>query len=122
MAAPERIYWDSMMFNHRIAGNHADIALLKDITDRAEKGDIEIATSTFTFCEVAKIQPDPTNPKALSNADQEKMIVEFFQNDFIIPVQLDRRISIITRDIVRSFASVKAKDAIHIASAIIANV
>jgi predicted nucleic acid-binding protein len=116
MPDPERIYWDSMVFNHRIAGTHPDMPILKHISDRAERGEIELLTSIFTLCEVAKVEP---TGQALTVEEQESRIDRFFQNPYILPIQVDRRVAQLTRSIIRQF-SIKGKDAVHIASAIIA--
>ena len=115
---PERIYWDSMTFNYRIAGTHADIAILKDVSERAQRGEIELLTSAFTLCEVAKVEPEG---ETLPPEEQERRIDEFFRNPYIILVQVDRRVGRLARDIIRRYSPIKGKDAIHIASAIIAD-
>jgi predicted nucleic acid-binding protein len=116
MAEIERVYWDSMTFNYRIAEKPEHIDIHRHVSDRAEHGEIEIATSAFTLCEVAKVEPATST---LSEEEQERLIVRFFENPFIILVQVDRRVGVLARDIVRRYGGIKGKDGIHIASAII---
>jgi predicted nucleic acid-binding protein len=117
MPGKERVYWDSVTFNYRIAERPENIDILRHITDRAERNELEIVTSAFTLCEVAKVEPATGNipPEA-----QERLISDFFKNSYIVLVAMDRRVAEVTRRIVRSHSGMKPADATHIASAILA--
>src|SRR5207253_3173401 len=52
----------------------------------------------------------------------ERIIVEFFENPYILLQQVDRDVAQIARNIIRKSTSIRGKDAIHIASAIRAGV
>ncbi len=114
----DRIYWDSCCFTSRIERTPGRIQILEHITDRAERGEIVIVTSAFTLVEVAKVNLPP----GLEHDEQERLIVDFFDNPYILPIQLDLRVAKIARDIIRNYSAIKGKDAIHIASAIQAGV
>ena len=44
--------WDSAVFIHRLEATPNQIEILRHVTDRAERGELKIATSAFTLCEV----------------------------------------------------------------------
>lgn len=111
---PDRIYWDSMVFVHRIQKTPEHIEILRSITRRAEMGEILIVTSSFTMCEVACLSAGGHDDDT-----QEKMIAEFFENPFIRTVQVDRRVARISRDIIRVLPNTPGKDAVHLASAVL---
>ena len=110
------VYWDSCVFIDRIQATPGTINVLRGITDRAENGAIRIATSLFTMCEVAKVAGVPLEE------DLEQMIVDFFDNEFIVPVPLDHFVAAKVREIIRATTRrLSSADAVHIASAIIAD-
>lgn len=104
-----------MCFTYRIDKNPAFYLDLKSITDQAEKGHIVLVTSVFTTAEVAKIGLDPKAP--IAHEEQERLIEEFFENDFIYLVATTPSICKRARQLVREF-SLKGKDAIHVATAL----
>jgi predicted nucleic acid-binding protein len=114
MPVEQRLYWDSSAFISRIQRTPGRIEVLEHITGRAEKGEVEIVTSAFTLCEVAK-----GDENALPE-DQEKTIVDFFENPYILVQQVDVFVAARTRGIVRRFG-LKPADAVHVASALAAN-
>lgn len=81
-----RLYWDSMVFIHRISRYPEHIAVLEHITTQAEKGETLIVTSAFTMAEVAMLSDGS------SDEEQEQAIENFFENDFIRLIPVDRRI------------------------------
>jgi len=112
--AIDRIYWDTVVFVYRIQERPEQIESLRRITNAAEAGEVEIATSTFTCCETASLWS-----RDLSEADQETIIRDFFDNPYIILQQVTRDVGQVARQAVRSLG-VKGKDAVHVASAILA--
>jgi len=115
MPVEQRPYWDSSAFISRIQRTAGRIEVLEHITGRAEEGEVEIVTSAFTLCEVAK------GDESVLPEDQEKMIVNFFENPYILIQQVDAFVAARTRDIVRGFG-LKPADALHVASALAASV
>ena len=111
LMAIDYVYWDSMCFIYRIGRKTEYITALEEITRRAENNEIMLVTSVFTLAEVAVV-----NDKA-SAIDQEKMIMDFFDNDFIYLVSFDEIICRKAREIVRT-CKLKGKDAVHVASAL----
>jgi len=86
------------------------------VIDDAAKGGTDIFTSALALVEVNK-HPDKD---AASGADKLR---DFFQNDYIIIVAMDRRAGELGRYLMqRHFPSLKPPDASHLASAVIANV
>ncbi len=115
MRSKERVYWDSDVFISAIQRHPARIAVLEQCTERAQRGELEIIASAFTLCEVAKVEGVPL-PE-----EQEQLILDFFENPYVLIQQLDTRVAARTRDIVRRF-NLPAKDAVHLASALQAGV
>jgi predicted nucleic acid-binding protein len=114
MARTDLVYWDSCVFIDRIQITPGRIEALREMTDRAERGELAIATSWLSLCEVAKVRGTDVH------AEQERMIVEFFDNEYIIPVQVDEFVAARTRDVIRRAQTrLPAHDAVHIASALV---
>jgi len=80
----------------------------------AEEGKILIVTSYITYVEVIKIKGEDgiVIPK-----EKEKMVQEFFEQEYIVPRIVDRQISELARDLIWAH-NVKPKDAIHAATAV----
>lgn len=114
MPTKKIIYWDSCVFIHRIERTPEHIGILEKITDAAERGEIAIVTSSFTLCEVAKIHKD--DPSMLPE-QQERLIVDFFENPYINLRSVDRFVGQKSREILRFKPSIKGKDAVHLATA-----
>ncbi len=106
-----------MCFVYRIKRRAENIAVLEHITELAENGEIVLVTSVFTTAEVAMVE-DKDDPNPLPEAEQERLIVDFFENDFIYPVSVTPDICKKAREIVRKYR-IKGKDAIHVASALV---
>jgi predicted nucleic acid-binding protein len=87
------------------------IVALEEVTRRAEKGDLILVTSVFTMAEVAQVD------ESADAETQEKMILDFFENDFIYVVAFDESICKSARQIIRS-TKMKGKDAVHVATAL----
>jgi predicted nucleic acid-binding protein len=123
MATARRIYWDASVWialiqQERIRDAGGKLiedryALCRNVILAAEKGQIEIATSTLSFAEVCK-HPD------IKNGNEDK-IAAFFENDYILPVNLDRSVGETARHMMMSGTALKPPDACHVATAAIAN-
>jgi hypothetical protein len=112
-----RVAWDSCCFIHRMQRTANHIKVLEQITYAAESGTVIIVCSAMAIAEVVKIDAGekPLTPK------QAKQIKAFFENDFIDLVAIDRFVGEMASDFVRGYG-IKPPDAVHIASAIIAQV
>ncbi len=109
----DRVYWDSMTFIYRLKRVPEHILILEHITKSAEQGNLLIVTSAFTMAEVAMVSDTEDDD------EQERIIEDFFENDFIRLIPVDRRVSKKAREILRVFPGVKGKDAVHLATACI---
>ncbi len=88
--------------------------MCRSVISAAVNGQIEIATSTFSFTEVCK------EPKIRDQA-QDK-IADFFENDYVLPINLDRAVAERGRELMmKGYSKLKPADACHLASAAIAN-
>ena len=110
------VYWDSCTFIHRIQQTPEHIDVLRQITDAAEKDKLSIVTSAFTLCEVAKVNKDV--PDILPE-EQERLIVDYFENPYIVLRSVDRAVAKKAREILRFKESIKGKDAVHVATAVL---
>jgi predicted nucleic acid-binding protein len=125
MASPRRIYWDACVWialiqkeqirdqNDRLVEDR--YGMCRNVISAAERGQLEIATSTLSFAEVCK------NPE-LKNRGEDK-IAPFFENDYILPVNLDRAVGERARALMLSgISKLKPPDACHLATAALSGV
>lgn len=110
--SPKPIYWDTDVFIHRIQKSPEHIAILQQITDAAERGEVVFVQSTFTISELVK---DPDGEKLTET--QESAIETFFENEFVIVRTLTEQIAFLSRRIAREHG-LKPGDAVHVATAI----
>jgi predicted nucleic acid-binding protein len=110
------IYWDSSVFIDLIEKTPARIATLQAITDAGQKGEVRIVTSALTLAEVSKLKN-----LALLDEWKEKLIIKFFENDYITVRAVDRGTSEHARPIIRAH-NLKPPDALHVATALLAGV
>jgi predicted nucleic acid-binding protein len=118
-----RIYWDSCAWIALIGDEKLPFpdgsvenrdALCRAVIDEAAKGGASIFTSAPALAEVNK-QPAGTPP------DLDK-IRDFFENEYIIIIQLDRRLGVLSRDLMqKGYSKLKPLDAVHLASAAVSN-
>lgn len=111
MATKERVYWDSSVFLAFLKQEEGRYKILRQWIERAENREVEIVASVFSLCEVAR------GPEDLLPEDQEQLIVEFFDNPYILIQQLDEAVARRARALVRELG-IPARDAVHIASAL----
>ena len=114
----DRRYWDACNFiaiiNHEGVKGAVCQAILDDA--RSDSPRVQICTSILTIAEVVK----PKNCVGLT-PEKDKEIDDFFDNDWIIAVNIDRATMREARSLQRQY-KMKTKDAIHIASAMFAEV
>ena len=119
-----RIYWDACtwialinkeMPNATNSIQHNRFDLCRETIKRAEVGEIEIVTSAFTLAEVCKRPPDPTSPA--------NNLPSFFNQKYILLVNVDKEVSLKAQSLLlANLAGLKPPDAIHLASALIAEI
>jgi predicted nucleic acid-binding protein len=94
-----------------LGGSDRD-TVCRAIIDEAKKGKVEILTSTLSFVEVCK--------KSDVRTVGEDKIGAFFENDFILPMNLDRIVGEHARLLMTSgYTGLKPLDAVHLASAVL---
>ena len=125
MAKVSRIYWDACTWiayinqEREVNGPGGTIEnrfeMCRSILDRADKGDIEIATSAFTLAEVCKPPNIDTSPL--------DRLASFFEKSYILIVPVDTAVGLKSQQIQGSgLANIKPPDAVHLASSQIASV
>ncbi len=105
------LFWDSNVFISRIEKTPGRITVLEQLTGAAEAGQLRLVTSALTLAEVAVIR-DAGLPD-----DQERLIVDFFENDYIVVRSVDRFVAEKAREIIRSHG-IKGADAVQVAVAL----
>jgi len=109
-------YWDSSCFLGWLKQEADKIDDCRGVIEAAKNGDLDIITSALTFVEVLYLKHRDPIPK-----EEAEKVKRFFENEFIIPVTLDREIAEIAQSIVWDY-KVKPSDATHIATALQADV
>ena len=118
MAKPIRVYWDACTWiaylnkeeDIDLPGGSTENRFLmcRYILGRAEKGEIEIATSAFTLAEVCK----DVKIKTLKN------LSGFFDRSYIFMIPVDKSIGLKAQDMeANGEINLKPPDAVHLASA-----
>lgn len=117
----KRVYWDSCTFLGLInqeAGKLNDCAA---VWKEAEKGDVIIYTSFFTFAEVFKVKCEEAG-KPLSE-EGDRQIELLLRQKWIRPAIVDERIGIASRRLMRHHPQCKKpSDGVHLATALALNV
>lgn len=89
--------------------------MCRDTLKQAEKGDIEIVTSAFTLAEVCKRNPTPSAPVI--------NLAAFFDQKYILLIPIDKQIGLRAQNLqLAGIGGLKPPDAVHLASALVANV
>ena len=115
---PRRVYWDACTWialiqreTIAVGGSDRD-TLCRAVIAEAKKNKIEILTSTLSLVEVCKA------PAIRATGDD--LIGPFFENDYILLMNLDRLVGEHARQLMTSrYAGLKPPDAVHVASAIL---
>jgi predicted nucleic acid-binding protein len=120
-----KVYWDACAWAAQIWNETVTLrdgtlehrgALCRAVVDGAVRGDTEIYTSAMVLIEVNK-HPDK-DPQVAGDK-----LRDFFENDYIVFVAMDRRVGELGRELMRSgLSGLKPADAAHLASAAVANV
>ena len=113
----QRRYWDSTAFIALFAEEEDRVDQCQGVLDAAERDEVEIVTSALTLSEVVHIRG-----RERLDADLEDRLVAFFEQPYIIIVDLTRDISESARELLWRHRHLRPKDANHLATAIYANV
>lgn len=116
MAIKPKFYWDACAWIGLINQEPDKIDSLRYVIEEAQKGKIEIWTSTFTLAEVFK-KKCSSNQAALDPAD-DTAFEDYLAQDFVQRVQVDTDVGTAARRLLRKFPTLrKPQDAIHAATA-----
>jgi predicted nucleic acid-binding protein len=113
VAAPTRRLWCACTIIDYLKGAERASPDCPQIIEQAERGETEIVVSALAEAEVVKLDAD--------DDQAEEKIREFFARPYVIRVALDIRVAETAREIARKYA-LKPLDAVHVASALRANV
>jgi len=110
----QRVYWDSSVFHALFGAEAGRVEGCKAIEEAAQKGLVQIYTSTVSFVEVVSIKgkPDKLDPS------HEIILAGYFSHKYIRPINCDRVIAEQARQLIWKYPHLHPKDAIHVASAI----
>lgn len=108
----DRRYWDSNCFLGWLKNEPDKYKKCQAVIEKAELGEIEIITSAFTLAEVLYLRKD-----VKIGPEQSGVIRKFFENEYILLVNVTREVAEIAQDVVWNY-QVHPKDAIHVASAL----
>lgn len=118
MAKLPRCYWDSSCFLAWLMPELPRVPACRQVIRAAECGEIQIVTSAVALTEVIKLNKGPIAiPK-----EAEDRINGFFRQEYIVIVQLTRTIAENARSLIWSYPHLRAKDALHAATALYAQI
>lgn len=108
----ERRYWDSDCFLSWLNDEPGKADLCGDVLVETSEGKILIVTSALTITEVLKLKGKSKIP-----VEQEKEVIDFFRNEYIVIRNVTRYIAECARNYVW-YNGINPKDAIHVATAV----
>ena len=112
----ERRYWDSDCFLGWLQAEVDKQEACRGVLEEANAGNIIIVTSALTIAEVLAMRG-----RAKLAPNKRLDVEQFFKHDYIAVQNLTRRLAEAARDVVLDHG-VAPKDAIHVATAVAANV
>jgi predicted nucleic acid-binding protein len=93
----------------------------KHIIEQAQRGDVELWTSAFTYAEVYK-KKCSINTVGIDVSDDQSF-EDYIEQDFVKLIQVDSDVGRAARRLLRAHPSIgKPQDAVHVASALLENV
>ena len=118
MAKTARRYWDSSCFIAWLKPEEDRYDACREVIRAAERGGVQIVTSTISLTEVIKLNKGPiVLPQTM-----ERTISDFFKQEYIVLIQLTRFIAESARALVWKYPALRPKDAIHAATALYAGI
>ena len=121
MTEKKKVYWDACIWFALIKQEPARYSQCEHVLNLARAGEIEIWTSSLTLAEVFRKQcgGEATGLPEAKDIEFE----DFIAQDFVFEVQLDHRVGIQARRLLRQHTPLKKpQDAIHLASAVLHDV
>jgi predicted nucleic acid-binding protein len=116
--AVELRYWDANAFLAYFQEEEGRVDSCEAVLELAEQGKVQIVTSALTLSEVLALRGKKRLPP---NALMKKKVIDFFKNEYIAVQNVTREVAELSRDLVWDHG-IKPKDAVHVASAIAADV
>ena len=113
MSSP-RFYWDANAFLSFFQEVPGQVVSCRQVLEAVERGEATIVTSALTLTEVVYIKG-----RVKMTSKDEDLIEGMFEKPYIVLIDVDRRTAENARHLLWRFASLKPKDAIHVASALI---
>ena len=114
---PQKVYWDANPFLSFFQAIPNQMDACRQVLEAGERGEIKIVTSALTLTEVVYIK----GRQKMTKKDED-LIQGWFEKPFIILMDVDRRIAERARQLIWQHESLKPKDSIHVASALVAKV
>ena len=122
--SPKRVGWDActwiaLIQKEKILDDKGKViedryALARSVIDLGTQGKIEIVASGLCLAEVSK---NPSDAKT-----KDDLVGPFFQQDYILIVPVDMQVGTIARGLMRGGHGLRPPDAVHLATAMVANV
>lgn len=112
MATDNIRYWDADCFIGWLAQESDKVDECQGVIRAGEAGEVRIVTSSLTLAEVIKLKRRTPLP-----SERQQEITAFFEHQYIIVRQLDRRTAERARDLIWNH-NLDPKDAIHVATAL----
>lgn len=121
MSDRRKVYWDACAWLGLLNGEQDKAAHLEVVWRKAQRGELEIWTSSFCIAEVYRLKCEK-GATGLSPENDAK-INNLFDQDFVYLVQLDTDIAKLAKSLLRAHDKLKKpSDAIHLATAVYWNV
>jgi predicted nucleic acid-binding protein len=121
LAVKPRYYWDACMWIALIRRESARFEACSQVIEQAQRNEIEIWTSAFTYAEVFK-RKCSGEPVGIDPAD-DKPFEDYLGQDFVTLIQVDTDVGIAARKLLRDYPVIaKPQDAVHLASALLQSV
>ena len=108
----EKFYWDSNCFLGHLNDEEGKAERCAGVLERSERGEVLMVTSALTLAEVLWLRGKPRLP-----VEQAEVVKRFFLRSYIRVHNLSRKIAEAAQSYVWEH-DIKAKDAIHVATAI----
>jgi predicted nucleic acid-binding protein len=109
---PSSVYWDACVFIDLLQQTAGRYDACEDCRQRAEKGELILITSAITIAEVNKLPSLGSLPEV-----QSRVILEFFENSYIVLRQVDRAVAEKAHELTRTHG-LMPMDAVHVATAL----
>jgi len=107
-------YWDACVFLAWLKRESDKVGQCEAAIREAEAGKLVIVTSTLTLAETLYL----VKGEMPVSAETRKKLRDFFENEYILPVELDRLTAERAQDVIWDH-SVRHKDAVHVATALV---